>query len=203
MAADLRPRRLAAEPLSETGEFVSWQLPVGVDFRRRYSIAFHQLTSEIEDLLPRRSRISCNEISPHLIPTAIIYDSLFFICHGPQMRATQVKQAFRCRTDYDLSKFPRIINTSTGWLAFAGHDSPWVTNKGRWYYSIGPAFRPCQPHARLPSGSMHPLLRCTDLCLCPFAQSTVGTAVGICDGHGTAHAAGYRCSKARGRAGIQ
>jgi hypothetical protein len=45
-----------------------------------------------------------------VIPTAIIFDSLFFICHGPQMRATQVKQAFRCRIDCDLSEFPWIIN---------------------------------------------------------------------------------------------
>jgi putative transposase len=49
------------------------------------------------------------------------------------MRATQVKQAFRCRIDCDLSEFPTIIDVLTGWPAFAGHDNLWVTNKGRWY----------------------------------------------------------------------
>lgn len=70
MAAGLRLLYSAAAPLSEMGEFVSWQFSVGVDFRRRYSIAFHQLASEIEELLPRRSWISCDEIGPRLVPLA-------------------------------------------------------------------------------------------------------------------------------------
>lgn len=66
--------------------------------------------------------------------------------------------------------------------------------------SIGPAFRRCRPRARPPNGSMHPLLRCTDLYLCLFAQSTGEIAEGICDGHGTVRAEGCRRSRTTGQA---
>jgi hypothetical protein len=36
----------------------------------------------------------------------------------------------------DRDRVFNIVLVATGWPAFAGHDNPWVTNKGRWYDAL-------------------------------------------------------------------
>src|SRR5271163_4160774 len=76
-------------------------------------------------LLLSRRRRSSRQLQPR--PHVRVLNTKL-LCHGPQMRATQVTVIQLCRIiAVELSTAARI---STGWPAFAGHDNQNKTTEG-------------------------------------------------------------------------